>query len=207
MTDDTNHKAKGKAGSADGAPELDELARRYLDLWQDQWTALANDPMVAEAMARGFQMMGPGAAAFANFANLLGQANLYAAAKPQGMDQPGGAPGANAYADPNQAGFGPGGGFGPMPFAGVTPPFARNDNNNASHERSNSTADDGSRDTAPGAAAPGAASAGRDGDMAQLLDRLAAMEQRLADLASALDGTGGDAGATDQPPNKDRRRR
>jgi hypothetical protein len=30
--------------------DLDELARRYLDLWQDQMTALAGDPDFAEAL-------------------------------------------------------------------------------------------------------------------------------------------------------------
>lgn len=33
------------------APDLEELARRYLDLWQDQMAAVAADPMVAEALA------------------------------------------------------------------------------------------------------------------------------------------------------------
>lgn len=32
--------------------DLDELARRYLDLWQDQMSALASDPEAAEAMTR-----------------------------------------------------------------------------------------------------------------------------------------------------------
>ena len=33
-------------------PDLDELAERYLDLWQDQMSALAGDPAFAEAMNR-----------------------------------------------------------------------------------------------------------------------------------------------------------
>ncbi len=33
-------------------PDLDELAERYLDLWQDQMTALASDPEFAEVMNR-----------------------------------------------------------------------------------------------------------------------------------------------------------
>ena len=183
MSDNSDHTPKPP-------PELDELARLYLDLWQDQWTALANDPMVAEAMARGFQMMGPGAAAFANFANLLGQANLYAAGRTDMGQNP----------DPTAAaGQYPGAGLGPMPFAGVTPPFARNDNKNndqANHSTTNTAT--------PGTASAGAAPAGGHGDMAQLFDRLAAMEQRLADLASALDGTGGAPGATDKRSGKKR---
>ena len=48
-------------------PTLESLARRYLDLWQDQWSALAVDPDVAENFARLFQIMGQGAAAMAPF--------------------------------------------------------------------------------------------------------------------------------------------
>ena len=38
--------------------ELDELARRYLDLWQDQMSALAADPAYAEALGRLLGAMG-----------------------------------------------------------------------------------------------------------------------------------------------------
>jgi hypothetical protein len=38
--------------------DLDELARRYLDLWQDQMTALANDPEMAEATEQMLRLMG-----------------------------------------------------------------------------------------------------------------------------------------------------
>ena len=198
MTDPSDHKSSPP-------PELDELARLYLDLWQDQWTALANDPMVAEAMARGFQMMGPGAAAFANFANLLGQANLYAAGRPT-------APYSEAQASENTGDMGqqagatgfPGAGLGPMPFADVTPPFARNDNKHNDQSSHTTQSDNIGSNATAGATAAGAAPAGGHGDMAQLLDRLAAMEQRLADLASALDGAGGTAGASDKPSGKKR---
>ena len=44
-------------------PSYESLARRYLDLWQDQWTAGAADPEMADMMARLFQMMGQGMAA------------------------------------------------------------------------------------------------------------------------------------------------
>ncbi|MEO0393738.1 MAG: hypothetical protein AAF213_10925 [Pseudomonadota bacterium] len=202
MTDKKDHSDNRKSDQTGAtAPEFDELARLYLDLWQDQWTALANDPMVAEAMARGFQMMGPGAAAFANFANVLGQANLYAAAKPSADTQAAGdAPGGD---DPQ--GWFRQAGFPAMPYTGVNPPFARNDNNNKPHERPNQP--DSQSNTAPGAAPAGATPASSHGDMAQLFDRLAAMEQRLADLASALNGTGGSTGATDQPTGPKRGRR
>jgi uncharacterized protein YhaN len=38
--------------------DLDELARRYLDLWQDQMTALAGDEEFAETMRRLMTTMG-----------------------------------------------------------------------------------------------------------------------------------------------------
>ena len=34
-------------------PEIEELARRYLDLWQEQWSAMASDPESAQAMNAG----------------------------------------------------------------------------------------------------------------------------------------------------------
>ncbi|HIC80608.1 MAG TPA: hypothetical protein EYP07_06525, partial [Kiloniellaceae bacterium] len=42
--------------------ELEELARRYVDLWQDQMTALAADPDFAEAMQRVMASLGVTAA-------------------------------------------------------------------------------------------------------------------------------------------------
>ena len=47
-------------------PELDDLARRYLDLWQDQLAGLAADDEVAEVMARTLELMTTGAAALAH---------------------------------------------------------------------------------------------------------------------------------------------
>ena len=38
--------------------DLDELARRYLDLWQDQMTALAGDEEFAETVQRLMTAMG-----------------------------------------------------------------------------------------------------------------------------------------------------
>lgn len=73
----------------DAAPALEELARRYLDLWQDQWSALAADPAMADMVARSFAMMGPAAAGFAGFANMLANANLFAATGHQGAGHQG----------------------------------------------------------------------------------------------------------------------
>src|SRR4051812_12979149 len=57
-------------------PSLESLARRYLDLWQDQWAALAVDPEVADNYARLFQIIGQGAAAMAPF-TVFGMASAY----------------------------------------------------------------------------------------------------------------------------------
>ncbi len=47
--------------------DLDELARRYLDLWQDQMTALAGDKEFAETMQRLMTTMGLAATAAPEF--------------------------------------------------------------------------------------------------------------------------------------------
>lgn len=44
------------------APDIEALARRYLDLWQDQMAAYAADPALVETMARSMAMMQAGAA-------------------------------------------------------------------------------------------------------------------------------------------------
>jgi len=40
-------------------PDLASLAKRYLDLWQEQLTAMAADPELAESMARLFAGLVP----------------------------------------------------------------------------------------------------------------------------------------------------
>ena len=40
-------------------PDLAALARRYVDLWQDQLTAMAADPALAESTARLLQALVP----------------------------------------------------------------------------------------------------------------------------------------------------
>ena len=40
-------------------PDLASLAKRYLDLWQEQLTAMAADPDLAESMARLFAGLVP----------------------------------------------------------------------------------------------------------------------------------------------------
>jgi hypothetical protein len=51
-------------------PELEQLARRYLDLWQSQMAEQINDPLLAEAMAQAHALMTRGMSAFAAFAGL-----------------------------------------------------------------------------------------------------------------------------------------
>jgi hypothetical protein len=53
-----------------GPSDLEALARRYLDLWQEQVASMATDPKVAEAVAAGVAMMNQGASAFAQAVNL-----------------------------------------------------------------------------------------------------------------------------------------
>jgi hypothetical protein len=48
----------------DEAPDLTSLARRWLDLWQEQVTALAGDPVVAEQTARLLGLLESGASAW-----------------------------------------------------------------------------------------------------------------------------------------------
>jgi hypothetical protein len=69
-------------------PNLDELARRYLDLWQDQVAAMSADPDMSRTMGRYAQLwatLGP-----------AGLAGIWAAAA-EGLK--GGGPGANVFAD------------------------------------------------------------------------------------------------------------
>jgi hypothetical protein len=52
------------------APDPDQLARRYLDLWQQQVTAWLNEPDVADAMAKSYVLMVRGLTALAGAAGL-----------------------------------------------------------------------------------------------------------------------------------------
>ncbi|EME67628.1 hypothetical protein H261_22533 [Paramagnetospirillum caucaseum] len=57
-------------GMSDAPPDFQALARRYLDLWQEQVAAVAADPALAEAVARGVAMMTQSAAAVAQATGL-----------------------------------------------------------------------------------------------------------------------------------------
>ncbi len=56
--------------------DLDALAKRYLDLWQDQLGGIAKDEKAAEIMAQTIELMNAGAATFAAMATAArGQEN------------------------------------------------------------------------------------------------------------------------------------
>ena len=48
--------------------DLDDLAKRYLDLWQEQLNDLSQDKEVAEAVAKSIELMNGSAATFARMA-------------------------------------------------------------------------------------------------------------------------------------------
>ena len=50
--------------NASDTPDLDELARKYLDLWQEHLNALAENGETMDALARTVALMNSGAAAF-----------------------------------------------------------------------------------------------------------------------------------------------
>ena len=52
------------------APDMDQLARRYLDLWQGQVAALSNDPAFADAMVKAYSLMTQGTEAVAKAAGM-----------------------------------------------------------------------------------------------------------------------------------------
>ena len=54
------------------APDWEELAKRYLDLWQQHLTALSADPGLADQFTRMMQGMGAAAAANPLMAPMLG---------------------------------------------------------------------------------------------------------------------------------------
>ena len=49
-------------------PDLDALAKQYLDLWQQQLGGISKDQQTAEIMAQTMELMNAGASAFATMA-------------------------------------------------------------------------------------------------------------------------------------------
>jgi len=144
-----------KLGSmSDEPPSLDALAKRYLDLWQDQIAAVAADPDIAHTMGRYAQIWaGLGPAGFAG---------LWAAAadglKGGNLNESGQA--ANVFAH---------GAF--KDFFGQNP---------ASAQAGAQTAHGPARGPAPA----GAARDDRDDELAQLRRRIAELEERAKHAAA-----------------------
>ncbi len=134
--------------------DLDELARRYLDLWQDQMTALAGDKEFAETMQRLMTTMGLAATAAPEFwrAWPATMAGLQAAEQTQGAS------------DDQSREAGPGA-------------AARSARGSAAGTAAGTPAG-----TPAGTAAPAAASDGGESGLDQLARRLAALEERIAAL-------------------------
>jgi hypothetical protein len=143
-----------------GAQELEDLARRYVDLWQDQMTALAADPDFAESLQKVMAAMGVAASGLPAMLSAwpAAVAGMMAAARPEakgtdsrGPAQPRESRGESAGGSPN------GSGGAAAPRSGAFP-------------------------LAPGAAAAAAAPDGGGTDLGVLQERLAALEKRVREL-------------------------
>jgi len=166
-----------------GDIDLDDLARRYLDLWQDQLGALASDAETARLMRqvlRGFGWPDP----------------PEAAADGQGLRGAGATPGSAAAglgAGAPAAG-GPAAWLAAMPAlmlaAGLGAPGTTPGRGTPPGERGEER---GANDVTAGAAAFTGASGGGAVDLERLLHRLAALEARIAALESTRAGDDGDA--------------
>lgn len=71
-------------------PDLQDLAKKYLDLWQDQLGGVSKDPQTAEIMAQTMELMNAGAQVFANMATAA-RNGMYTGETDQG-DNDGNAP-------------------------------------------------------------------------------------------------------------------
>tara|TARA_Y100000813_G_scaffold160195_1_gene120512 strand:- start:803 stop:1297 length:495 start_codon:yes stop_codon:yes gene_type:complete len=80
--------AQSKDPAMADQPDMDQLAKQYLDLWQDHAKSIAADPQIAQTMSQMTQMMTGSATAFAALAQ---QAMNAAKSAPQSPSQ--GAPG------------------------------------------------------------------------------------------------------------------
>ncbi|HYE01038.1 MAG TPA: hypothetical protein VEH84_16765 [Alphaproteobacteria bacterium] len=76
---------------------MDALARRLLTLWEEQWTALAADPEMAEAAGRMNAMMGEALAAFSAPLNAAAGRDGAGTIIPFAGPPPGAAPAAPAH--------------------------------------------------------------------------------------------------------------
>jgi hypothetical protein len=195
-------------------PDLEDLARRYLDLWQEHWAATAADPHASAEMARAFRLMAaPWAAPWAAWAQAWGA--------PWAGPGPGGGAGATpgtAQGAGHPPGMPPGREADGSP--GMVPPGTDPAAALAAVMQAwtGAVADDGSaRPASPGSASPGSAPPGSappgpaspgsataaaapgdgSGGVAERADRLAAVEARLDRLEAGLARL---AAATDPEP-------
>ena len=137
----------------DEPPAMEDLARRYLDLWQDQWAAVCADPTVADSMARTMTAFGQTALTINGMLEqTLGSANAV-----------------NPWADLMKSLW---------PMAAAAKGAETHDER---QEKAGRTA--GTQAAAPGATPPGPASGDGDGAVAELAGRIAALERELAALA------------------------
>ena len=155
------------------APDLEALARRYLDLWQDQMSAMASDPAMVEALSRTFTLMTQGAAAFASGTAEAARAAATAAASP-------------------------------APSAGGDTAHGRQ---TAARPDAAASPTDGDDWPPPGTTAAAAASGDPGVDVPDLLRRLAALEQRVADLESGAASSSPGPAPGKHPAAKRSRRR
>jgi hypothetical protein len=162
--------------------ELEQLAQRYLDLWQDQVSALAADGEFTDMMGRLTAALGPAAAAapWALWPAMLGAMT----------------PGAGAGA--NWPPFFAGGGV-----SGAGRPEEHGDKATAPGAAAASGRTAGA---APGAAAAAAAPLGGGPDLGELARRLAALEERIAALEAGpgTARTGPRGGSKGRKPAKGR---
>ncbi|WP_299395746.1 hypothetical protein [Pelagibius sp.] len=152
--------------------ELEDLARRYVDLWQDQMTALAADPDFAEAMQRVMASLGVTAAGLPAVWGAWPAAMASMLAAAQG-GPPAGLQAAGLQAAGLQA-------AGAAKAGGPEKDGARNG------RREDVRGNDGSAGPA-GPAPAAAASDGGGADLGVIAERLAALEQRILALEG---GTG-----------------
>ncbi|MBM3565928.1 MAG: hypothetical protein FJX42_07435 [Alphaproteobacteria bacterium] len=69
------------------APDPEEIARRYMEFWQQHMAGLTRDPQVAEAIAGLFDMMTQGATALARMMTQPGTAGSAAGGGKSAADQ------------------------------------------------------------------------------------------------------------------------